>query len=228
MTIDVVMPVLNEEARIASQLDHLSSLAGIGRVLVVDGGSHDRTAEIVAGHGRAELLHSDRGRAVQMNAGAAQSRADVLVFVHADVALPADAAEWIERALSDDQVVAGAFRTWTVCDGQGRQLGPLSHLADIRSRYSRLPYGDQALFVRAEVFGRIGGFPPQPLMEDLELSRRLRKVGRIRTVPARVRVSGRRFQARPLYYTALINVFPLLYRLGLSPQLLARLYGNPR
>jgi hypothetical protein len=101
-------------------------------------------------------------------------------------------------------------------------------LADLRSRYANLPYGDQALFVRADVFWRLGGFPEQPLMEDLELSRRLSRTGLIRIVPATVRVSGRRFLARPIYYTLLVNVFPLLYRLGMPPRVLASLYGNPR
>ncbi len=91
-----------------------------------------------------------------------------------------------------------------------------------------MPYGDQALFVRAPVFRRLGGFPDQPLMEDLELSSRLRRLGPIRTVPTSVRVSGRRFLARPFYYTLLVNVFPLFYRLGAPARVLARLYGDPR
>ena len=125
-------------------------------------------------------------------------------------------------------MVGGAFRTWTVTEGRRRWFGPLLHLADLRSRYSGLPYGDQALFVRADVFRQLGGFPDQPLMEDLEFSRRLRDAGQIRTVPASVRVSGRRFLARPVYYTLLVNVFPILYRLGMPPRVLASLYGNPR
>jgi hypothetical protein len=104
----------------------------------------------------------------------------------------------------------------------------LLRLADLRSRYTSLPYGDQALFVRAEIFHAIGGFPEMPLMEDLELSRRLRRRGRIRTVRDCVRVSGRRFEARPLYYAFLMNVLPLLYRLGVPAAWLARTYGNPR
>jgi hypothetical protein len=101
-------------------------------------------------------------------------------------------------------------------------------LADLRSRYSVLPYGDQAIFVRAKAFRRVGGFPDQPLMEDLELSRCLRRLGRIRIVPARVRVSGRRFLARPIYYTLAVNLFPALYAMGVGPATLKRLYGDPR
>jgi GT2 family glycosyltransferase len=153
----------------------------------------------------------------------------VLLFLHTDVELPPDAARWIAEALRDPDVVAGAFRTWTVPDGARRRwLAPLLHLADLRSRHARLPYGDQAMFVRARAFRAVGGFPEQALMEDLELGRRLSRAGRIGTVPCSVRVSGRRFQARPVRSLVLMNVFPLLYRLGVPPRVLARLYGDPR
>ena len=128
----------------------------------------------------------------------------------------------------DDDVVAGAFRTWTVPDGPRRWADPFLHLADIRSRITSHPYGDQAMFVRAEAFAALGGFPEQALMEDYELSRRLGRIGRIETVGARVTVSGRRFQKRPLLYTLLVNVYPLLYRAGVSPDALARLYKHCR
>jgi hypothetical protein len=133
----------------------------------------------------------------------------------------------VERALSNPAVVAGAFKTWTVSDADGSSR-PWLHLADIRSRYTRLPYGDQAMFVRRDAFERAGGFPDQPLMEDLELSIRLRKLGRIARVPACVRVSGRRFVAHPVRDTVLVNVMPLLYRLGVSPARLAALYADVR
>jgi len=163
-----------------------------------------------------------------MNAGADAATGDVLLFLHADVALPTDAARWIAEALRDPGCVAGAFRTWTVNDDGRGWFAPLLHLADLRSRYTSLPYGDQALFVRAEAFRRLSGFPEQPLMEDLELSLRLRRLGRVRTMPAKVRVSGRRFLARPVYYTLAVNVFQRLYRRRLPPRVLASFYGDPR
>ena len=107
-------------------------------------------------------------------------------------------------------------------------LAPLLHLADIRSRITRFPYGDQAIFMRREAFARAGGFPDQPLMEDLELSRRLRRLGRVVTVPAVVRVSGRRFLDRPIHSTLINRVLPILYRLGVPPRVLAQLYGDVR
>jgi len=154
----------------------------------------------------------------------------VLLFLHADVALPEDAIAQIRATLATPGTIAGAFRIWTVPDepGRGPWWSPLLHLADVRSRYSRLPYGDQALFLSRAAFRDVGGFPDMPLMEDLELSRRLRRRGHIRIARASVRVSGRRFLERPVFYTTLVNVFPLLYRCGVPPRWLERLYDAVR
>lgn len=224
--ISVIIPTLNEEKRIATQLAHVTSLPGIGEVIVADGGSQDVTPELVRGT-TARLVQTAPGRARQMNAGAAAATGSVLLFLHADVRLPANAAEHVERILAHDGVVAGAFRTHTVDDHGGRHR-PWLRLADVRSRYTSLPYGDQAIFVRADAFAKVGGFPDQSLMEDLELSLRLRRLGCIRTAPANVTVSGRRFIARPIVYTALVNVFPLLYRAGVPARVLAQYYAHVR
>jgi rSAM/selenodomain-associated transferase 2 len=228
LRVSVVIPVLEEEARIAGQLAALAAIPGVHEAIVVDGGSRDRTLERARQFGEVRVLEAPSGRASQMNAGAAVATGDVLLFLHADVRLPRDAAKQVGSALADAAVVGGAFRTWTVAEGRRTWLAPFLHLADLRSRYTSLPYGDQAIFVRAAAFRLVGGFPEQPLMEDLEFSRRLSRVGRIRTLPATVRVSGRRFLARPLYYALLINLLPLLYRLRIPPRLFAGLYGNPR
>jgi rSAM/selenodomain-associated transferase 2 len=220
--------VLDEGLRIGAQLDRLAETPGLCEILVVDGGSSDQTVAEVAARPAVRLLTSARGRARQMNAGAAAARGQVLLFLHADVTLPDDAACWIARTLIEPGVVAGAFRTMTIAESGRRFPGPLLRLADLRSRYSGLPYGDQALFVRTRAFAAVGGFPELPLMEDLELSRRLRRLGRIEIVPARVAVSGRRFEAQPILQTLLVNLFPTLYRLGVPPRLLAALYRDPR
>src|SRR5260370_25921997 len=124
-------------------------------------------------------------------------------------------------------MVGGAFLTWTEF-GARSSLKSFLHLADLRSRCSRLPYGDQAILVRKEIVQRLQGFPEQPLMEDLVFSKRLRARGRVEILTASVRVSGRRFLAHPIRYFALTNIFPLLYRFGVSPHRMARWYGNPR
>lgn len=225
--ISIIMPVLDEGKRIAAALGDAVALPGIHEVIVVDGGSADRTVEI-AGRFPVRVVASRRGRGPQLNAGAAAATGDVLLFLHADTSLPRDAAEHVRAALARSRVIAGAFRTWTVADAPRPWFAPLLHLADLRSRVSRYPYGDQAMFVRADVFHRVGGFPDVPLMEDLELSHRLWQHGRIHSCRAVVRVSGRRFVARPIVYTTLVNVFPLLHRVGVSPHTLARFYAHVR
>ena len=232
MRVGVVIPTLNEAVRLPGRLrDIRERLHNLSAAVVVDGGSADATVAIAKRAPQVHLLEAARGRASQMNAGARwleKAGVEVLLFLHADVVLPVEAGAWIERALADPGVVAGAFRTWTVADTGATWWSPLLHLADLRSRYSGLPYGDQAVFVRASVFHEAGGFPDQPLMEDLELARRLRKRGRIQVVPASVRVSGRRFIARPVLFTLAVNTFPLLYRAGVSPSLLRRFYADVR
>lgn len=227
LRLSVVIPALNEEDRIAAQVRRTAALEGVDELIIVDGGSSDATRERIPSLPKVRAMEAPRGRASQQNAGARASTGDVLLFLHADVALPPDAARRVAEALADPGCVGGAFRTWTVAD-RPTWLGPLLHLADLRSRATRLPYGDQALFVRRTAFEAVGGFPEQALMEDLELSMRLRRWGRLARVKARVTVSGRRFVARPLFYAAVMNLFPALYRLGVSPATLAKIYGEVR
>lgn len=226
--VSVVIPTLDEAARIASRLVELRRLPGLHEVIVVDGGSVDETVAIARAFPEVTVLTAARGRASQMNAGAAAASGDVLLFLHADVSLPTDALAHVAGALSEPGTVAGAFRTWTVVDDGASPLAPLLHLADLRSRYTTLPYGDQALFVRASVFRELGGFPVVPILEDLKLAQRLRDRGRVVTCPAVVTVSGRRFVARPLFYAVVMNLFPLLARLGVPLPALASAYATAR
>ena len=228
MTLAVVVPVLDEAARIGARLAELREQDGVEEIVVVDGGSRDRTVEIAQAVPGVRVLQAPRGRGPQQNAGARSTTAGVLLFLHADTQLPPDAGRWIAAAFEDPGVVAGAFRIRTVADAGRNWLGPLLRLADLRARVTRLPYGDQAVFVRRAAFEVVGGFPEQPLFEDLELARRLWRVGRIQTVPARVRVSGRRFLQRPLRGLVAMHSFPTLYRLGVPVETLARWYGAPR
>ncbi len=227
LTVSVIVPTLDEAARIGARFGELETI-GVDEVLVADGGSRDGTVEIARAQPGVRVIVGPRGRGRQLNAGARAATGEVLVFLHADTQLPGDARAWIERTLADRGVVAGAFRVRTVADVGRNWLGPLLRIADIRSHVTRLPYGDQALFVRRDAFERVGGFPDEPLMEDVDLVRRLRRVGRVVTVPAYVRASGRRFLRHPIAGTLAMWTFPTLHRVGVPPRLLARLYGNPR
>jgi rSAM/selenodomain-associated transferase 2 len=223
--LSIIIPVLNEEARIRKTLADLVGL-GAAEVIVADGGSVDGTRALASLATGVRVIRAPPGRGPQMNAGAAAATGDVLLFLHADVRLPASAWRDIQAALGDSDVVGGAFRTHTVADDGRTRPARWLRLADLRSRYFRLPYGDQAVFVRRAAFQRIGGFPAVPLFEDLEFSRRLWRVGRVRTLPSEVTVSGRRFLARPVYYAVVMTVFPVLSRLGVRPSTLARWYDG--
>jgi uncharacterized protein len=224
----VVVPVLDEAQRLEVGLRRLVGLPAVDEVVVVDGGSRDATRSIVQSIPGIRLLDAPRGRARQMNAGAAAARGEVLCFLHADVTLPRDAVRHVARALASEAVVACAFRTRTVEDVGRSWAAALLPVADLRSRWTGLPYGDQAVSVRRGAFERVGGFPDQPLMEDVELALRLSALGRMVRLRTRVTVSGRRFLQRPLRTLLFWNSFPALYRLGIRPALLEKLYGTVR
>ena len=231
-SISIIIPVLGEGARLRALLDSLRRMQGattdgIVEVIVVDGGSRDDSVAIASSVPGIRVLRSEPGRARQMNHGAAEATGGILLFLHADTKLPENFAALIGGALADASTVGGAFRIRTRYDGQGtprRWVRPFLRLADMRSRYSGLPYGDQAIFVRADAFRELGGFPELPLFEDLAFSEAMRERGELAILTTPVVVSGRRFQERPFYYFALMNSFPALYRLGVSPERLARFY----
>lgn len=224
--VSAVVPVLDEALRIDGAVRRLLEL-GLYEVVVVDGGSRDATIELARGAG-ATVLRSRRGRSIQMNVGAAACSGDVLWFVHADVRVPPNSLDAIDDSLQDTEVVGGAFTIRTVDDVGRSRLRPVLPLADVRSRYTRLPYGDQAVFVRREAFERVGGFPLLPIFEDVALAQRLWRIGALVRRQECVEVSARRFLARPIYYTAVMNLYPILYRLGVGPDRLASWYGRPR
>ena len=225
MRLSVVVPVLDEEACILQQLNDLSILKGVDELIVVDGGSTDRSVELARSAG-ARVVQSARGRGVQLNAGARVASGEALLFLHADVRLPQEAPQEVRRVLAHHH--AGAFRIRTVDRSGAHPLAPLLRVADLRSRFTSLPYGDQALFVRRQAFEAVGGYPDQPLLEDLELSRRLRALGPIARARGCVEVSGRRFLAQPVRTALLWNLIPAAYRLGVSSERLARIYGVVR
>ncbi|WP_413914638.1 TIGR04283 family arsenosugar biosynthesis glycosyltransferase [Candidatus Skiveiella danica] len=221
----IVMPVLNEAAGIEAALRALAPLMARGvRVLVADGGSADDTPARARRFGGVEVIEAARGRAAQMNAGAqAASGARVLLFLHADTTLPPDADRLIEQALAGGRHVWGRFDVRIA--GRPRMLRVVAACMNVRSRWSGIATGDQALFMTRAAFDAIGGFPEQPLMEDIEMSKRLRTLSRPACLRERVITSGRRWESRGVWATIV-----LMWRLrwaywrGASPQVLARRY----
>ena len=221
--LSIVVPVLNEAATLGSQLAALQELRGRGaELLLVDGGSSDGTREL-ARPLVDRLLEAPRGRAVQMNAGAQASQGEVLLFLHADSRLPPAADERLRSAL-----VAGAVwgRFDVRIDGRHRLLRVVERMMNWRSRLSGIATGDQAIFVRREVFIALGGYPELPLMEDIALSKRLKRLGRPACLRAVVVTSGRRWEQHGVLRTiVLMWRLRASYFLGADPQQLAIRYG---
>lgn len=223
MTVAVVIPALNEEARLPRTLARTSEL-GFDRIVVVDGGSTDRTRAIVeAFPAPIVLLSSPPCRALQMNAGAASGREDVLLFLHADTLLPPNAREAVEGAMQDPACVGGRFDLRF--DREGPWAWLISRLVNLRSRWTRIATGDQAIFVRRTAFERLRGFADLPLMEDVEFTRRLKRLGRLAALRAQVTTSFRRWRVGgPLRTVLLMWTLRFLYWAGISPQRLSTYY----
>jgi rSAM/selenodomain-associated transferase 2 len=222
--LSIVIPTLNEEVGIASALDALTPLRTAGcEVIVADGGSADRTT-LLARPRCDRVVAAPRGRGAQMNAGAAAARADVLLFLHADTRLP----EGADRSILGE--LARSKRKWGRFDvriaGRHPLLGTVAYLMNWRSRLTGIATGDQAIFVERSAFVAVGCFPDIPLMEDIALSARLRRVTRPLCLSACVTTSGRRWDEHGLMRTIL-----LMWRLraaffrGADPAALARAYG---
>ena len=225
----VVIPALEEEGTIGACLDAIGDHAGV-EVVVSDGGSSDATREIAVRSG-ARVVEGKAGRGPQLNRGAAASDAPRLLFLHADCRLPEDWLSAVSQAIDDRDNAMACFRLHTEPTGGGESSVLYRfwlRFFDLGSRGFRLPYGDQAFALRREVFDRIGGFPDIPLMEDLAFARACTRVGRVVTVPMEVRTTARRFERHPARTAMMFATFPTLFRLGVSPETLARWYRTGR
>ena len=227
MRVSIVIPALDEAERIEA---HLTALAGLrqrgGEIIVVDGGSSDGTAEKARGFADC-VLDAPRGRAIQMNAGAGVARGEILLFLHADTQLPPEGDRLVAEAIQQ-----GA--TWGRFDvrieGDHPMLRIVARSMNWRSRLTGIATGDQAIFVRRDIFEGVGGFPDIPLMEDIALSCALRRLARPVCLPTPVTTSGRRWEKRGVVRTILTMWrLRLAYFLGADPQRLAAAYGyRPR
>ena len=220
----IIVPVLDEAALVADALAALAPCRARGaEVIVVDGGSRDRTMELARPLAD-RTIAAPRGRAPQMNAGAAAARGEVLLFLHIDTALPPAA----DRLVVDGLAASG--RPWGRFDvaiaGQSPLLPVVARMMSLRSRLTGIATGDQAMFVSRAAFATAGGFPDIALMEDIALSARLKRLGRPLCLGARVTTSGRRWDQRGVLRTILTMWrLRLAYAVGADPCALARAYG---
>lgn len=221
--LSVVLPTLNETAGIAPAVQALAPLIARGaQVIVADGGSTDETVACAAACG-VQVMRAQRGRALQMNAGAQQASGEVLLFLHADTLLPPQADVLVLQALAAGGPVWGRFDVRIA--GRARLLPVIAALMNLRSRCTGIATGDQAMFITRAAFDAVGGFPAQPLMEDIEMSARLLKLSRPACLRAQVVTSGRRWETRGVWRTVLLMWrLRLAYWCGVAPERLATLY----
>jgi len=218
--ISVIIPALNEQARIASAIRSAQG-GGDVEIIVVDGHSTDDTAGVARSCGVTVLMTSPPGRARQMNAGAAQATGQWLLFLHADTLLPPAYDRCIRRLLSEQGIVGGAF--CLKIDTPGWFLRFLEKTVNLRSRWLGRPYGDQGIFLAAELFERLEGYADLPIMEDFVLIGRLRRYGRVCVASKPVVTSGRRWANKGVFRATLLNqIVTVAYCLGVSPRRLAQ------
>jgi rSAM/selenodomain-associated transferase 2 len=230
-SVSIILPVLNEESRIFEALAALEPEVRMqnAEVIVVDGGSRDRTAEIVRGVDFARLLASvgaNRGR--QMNQGARVATGEILLFLHADVQLPPQALGAIKQALANERTPGGCFQI-RFPDGTTPSLNLVAWGINLRTRLFRTATGDQAIFVRRHIFDEIGGYETFPLMEDVELFRRIKQRGRVAVLAEPVEISPRRWLKYGVWRTVLLMyLLRAGYWLGIPPATLKRFFLDVR
>ncbi|MFQ5543349.1 MAG: TIGR04283 family arsenosugar biosynthesis glycosyltransferase [Nitrospiria bacterium] len=233
-SVSLIIPVFNEERMLPRFLCNLDGTM-IHEIIFVDGGSQDQTMRLLENWKKEKasdprnrsdkiIVSKCRSRAVQMNEGARQATGQILLFLHADSRLPSDAIPAIQDQLANPSIVGGAFHLQI--EASHLFLKMISWMANLRSNYLKLPYGDQGYFVRRTVFEEIGGYPPLPLLEDVAFFRRLRKKGNIILLKERVLTSPRRWHKKGMVYTSFRNILILvLYFTGVSPTRLAKWYN---
>ena len=224
-TFSIIIPVLNEPKNINILLEYLKLFEENFEIIVVEGNSKRETIAKIRNKD-IKILISEAGRGRQMNTGAASAGGEILIFLHADTRLPVTALDCIRHALQEKQYVGGAFDLGIRSDNLIFKV--IAKCASLRSRLTRTPYGDQAIFIRKDYFNRIGGYKEIPIMEDVELMQRIKKRGdKIYIFSERVFTSPRRWEKEGIIYCTLRNwIIIILYLIGISPDKLARYYGR--
>jgi len=223
--ISIIIPTFNEAVTIKTTIEHLKNLSGSPEVIVVDGGSTDKTLSLIGTE--VKILQSPRGRAVQMNAGAQAAAGEILLFLHSDTRLPPDGLLQIKVALANQKVTGGAFKLEFDQPGLFFYLAALG--SNLRAALTGIYFGDQAIFARRREFLQLGGYPEVELLEDWIFSRKLRMAGKTVLLKGPVTTSARRWLIYGRWHTALLlHKIKFLYLLGVSPADLKRLYSDRR
>jgi len=219
--ISVIIITLNEERYVERLLKQLSNERDI-ELIVSDGGSIDRTARVAKRYTE-KVIVGERGRGVQLNVGAALATGDILWFLHADSIPPNNFKHHIVNSLRSPSVAGGAFKL--EIDSNLSSLKTISMVAGLRSTLTRIPFGDQGVFVKKEIYDRLNGFKDIPLMEDIEFGRRLKKEGRVVLIPSGIKTCSRKWEQDGILKTTLRNwAYITLFLMGYSPHKLYRRY----
>ena len=219
--LSIVIPMLNDAENIDTTLSRVKKGTNV-EIIAVDGGSTDGTVEKVRAHG-VKVYNSTKGRAVQMNYGFLKATGEIVMFLHADTFLPVDYDVLVRTTLEDPHIICGAFSLKINLHHKGLRI--IEKTTHFRAKYLQMPYGDQALFMYSHTFRESGGFPEIPLMEDFELVRRLKRMGKIKIVQVPAITSGRRWEEVGIWRTTVINqIVIFLYYLGVSPDTLYKMY----
>lgn len=248
--ISVIIPAFNEEATLKACLESAQRLNPL-EITVVDGGSTDRTREIAQDAG-AMVVESQKGRGIQMNVGASLAKGEVLLFLHADTIISNEISFFCHPELDSGSPISAFLQTLNQVQGRvqhditeksDKHIGGFFRLkfddssistmlvelfANMRARIFSLPYGDQAIFIKKDIFEKIGGFREYPFLEDIDMSMRIRKFGKLKYIPLEVIASSRRlkkgYPMSPIFVSLRNVVIALLFIFGMSPYRLVRFY----
>jgi rSAM/selenodomain-associated transferase 2 len=227
VTFSIIVPALHESDKINSLVEHLEGLerSRDAEMIVVDGNPNGDTIQAI-GSDRVKKMVAPKGRARQMNAGASMAKGEILIFLHADTELPCNALKSINSAMAQGRYVGGALQL--DFNSEKIRFRMLARLASLRCLLTRIPYGDQAIFIERDYFSALGGYKDIPIMEDVELMRRIKRKGdKICIVPEKVKTSPRRWEQEGFVYVNVRNAILFAsYMLGVSPEKLASFYKD--